>query len=38
MNKIIDINQYRQNNKKDSKKMLFLSIIIGLSIGLILWK
>ena len=38
MNKIIDINRYRQNNKKDSKKMLFLSIIIGLFIGLILWK
>ena len=38
MNKIIDINRYRQNNKKDSKKMLFLSVIIGLFSGLILWK
>ena len=38
MNKIIDIKNYRQNNKKDSKKMLFLSIIIGLLLGLALWK
>jgi peroxiredoxin len=38
MNKIININNYRQNKQKDSKKMLFLSIIIGLLAGLVLWK
>lgn len=37
MNQIININQYH-NNKKTSRKMLFVSIIIGIVVGLFLWK
>lgn len=39
MNRPIDINQYRNNNRNKSfYKMLFVSIIIGIVVGLFLWK
>ncbi|NBX52174.1 MAG: TlpA family protein disulfide reductase [Proteobacteria bacterium] len=37
MNKIIDIQKY-QKKQLNSRKMLFVSMLVGLVIGLILWK
>jgi len=37
MNKIIDIQKY-QKKQLNSRKMLFVSMLVGLVVGLILWK